>query len=189
MADYKGINLIEDSRQQANKHDEKNKFFNKEKINVLRSKLPFGDYSLVNDMSIAVDTKMNFLEIEHDLTTDHVRFRNEIINANKNGIGLVILIEEKVQYFNLEEVKHFYQIPKWQSTTYKHKKNEPVAYFNVETIVKSMETMQQKYGVLFEFTTKEKCGAKIMQILVDNRDYYKNYFERKLKEVNTNGNN
>ncbi len=189
MADYKGINLLVDTRQQANKHDLKDKFFEESGINTLRSKLPFGDYALINDMSLVVDTKKDFLEIEKDLTTDHIRFRNEIINANKNGIGLVILIEEEMLYKNLEDVKQRYKIPKWKSTTYNHKRGQPMAYFNVESIVKAMETMQQKYAVLFHFTTKERCGATIMKILVDYKDKYKCYFDKKLKEIKENGNN
>ncbi len=187
MGKYEGLNLIIDSRQQAHKHDKKDEYFKSQNINCLRSKLPFGDYALVNDMSIIVDTKMNFLEVEHDLTTDHVRFRNEILNANKCGIGLIILIEEEQQYKNLEDVKARYKIPRWKYSSPTHKKGQLVASFNVETIVKAMQTMQQKYGVLFIFVTKENCGQIIMKILVDYKDKYKCYFDKKLKEIKENG--
>jgi len=189
MGKYEGINLIEDSRQQANKHNAKNKFFQEEGINVIRSKLPFGDYALVNDMSILVDTKKDMLEVEMDLTRDHVRFRNEIQNANKCGMGLIILIEEEQQYKNLDDVKARYKIPRWKYSSPTHKKGQLVANFNVETIVKTMQTMQQKYGVLFIFVTKENCGQIIMKILVDYKDKYKCYFDKKLKEIKENGNN
>ena len=190
--DYKNITIQEDSRQQAGKHDLKNEFFVKNNIRVLRSKLPFGDYALVNDTSIVVDTKKDLMEVEGNLTKQHIRFRNEIINANSFGIGVIILIEEEIQYRNLDDVIARYKIPKWKSTSFqmingkkevKHRKGQPMGFFNVETIVKAMKTMQEKYAVIFMFTTKEKCGEAIIDILVNKRDIISNYFNKKFKEL------
>lgn len=189
------IKIIEDSRNKINHHDNKNQFFQENGIMVLRSKLPFGDYALMDNMSISVDTKESFLEIENNLTKQHTRFRNEIINANNFGIGLVILIEEEIQYNSLDDVAARYKIPKWKSTTYemingvkhvKHRKGQPMGVFNVETIIKAMKTMQEKYAVIFAFTTKEKCGEAIIDILVNKRDILDNYFKKKLKELKDN---
>lgn len=189
------IKIIEDSRNKINHHDNKNQYFHEKGIMVLRSKLPFGDYALMDNMSISVDTKESLLEIENNLTKQHTRFRNEIINANNFGIGLVILIEEEIQYNSLDDVAARYKIPKWKSTTYemingvkhvKHRKGQPMGNFNVETIIKAMKTMQEKYAVIFAFTTKEKCGEAIIDILVNKRDILDNYFKKKLKELKEN---
>lgn len=191
--DFSNIYLQIDSRQQAFKHDLKDKYFADNGIKTLRSKLPFGDYALINDTSICVDTKKDMLELENCLTKDHIRFRNEITNANNFGIGIVILIEEKEQYKNLDDVALRYQIPKWKSNSFamqdgkwtcRHKKGQPMGQFKVETLVKAMKTMQQKYAVIFAFTTPEKCGEAIIDILVNNRDMISNYFINKLKEIN-----
>lgn len=182
--DYNGICLIEDTRQQEHKHDIKNTWFAEKGIKLLRSKLPFGDYALLHDTTLVVDTKKDFMELEGNLTKDHVRFRNEITNANAYGIDVVILIEEDKKYLNLDEFAMFYKIPRWKSTTDKHKRGQPMAYFNVETIVKAMKTMQQKYRVVFEFTTKEECPKRIIQILTEERENYKNMMK---KEVDING--
>ena len=93
------IYLQEDSRQQLNKHDLKNKYFLEQGIKILRSKLPFGDYMIMNRPNLVVDTKKDALELFSNLTKDHIRFRNEIQNANSFGIGIVILIEE-TDYLN-----------------------------------------------------------------------------------------
>lgn len=191
--DYKDIVIIEDSRNKINCHDLKNKYFQEKGIRVLRSKLPFGDYALINDTSLVIDTKQDVMEIASNLFHDHIRFRNEITNANAFGIGIVILIEEKEQYKNLDDVALRYQIPKWKSNSFamqdgkwtcRHKKGQPMGQFNVETLVKAMKTMQQKYAVIFAFTTPEKCGEAIIDILVNNRDMISNYFINKLKEIN-----
>lgn len=189
------ITIVQDTREKVGKHNSIENFFEKEKIPVLRSKLPFGDYTLINDYTVVIDFKQNFLEIENNLTKQHVRFRNEIINANNFGIGLVILIEEEIQYNSLDDVAARYKIPKWKSTTYemingvkhvKHRKGQPMGNFNVETIIKAMKTMQEKYAVIFAFTTKEKCGEAIIDILVNKRDILDNYFKKKLKELKEN---
>lgn len=191
--DYSNIYLQIDSRQQANKHDLKDKYFQEKGIKTLKSKLPFGDYALINDTSICIDTKKDMLELENCLTKDHIRFRNEITNANSFGIGIVILIEETEQYKNLDDVALRYQIPKWKSNSFqkidgkmvcKHRKGQPMGQFSVETMVKAMKTMQQKYAVIFAFTTPEKCGEVIIDILVNNRDSISKYFSSKLKEIN-----
>ena len=189
------ITIVQDTREKISKHDSIEKPLKEKGIKLLRSKLPFGDYAILNDYSIAVDFKQNFLEIEGNLTKQHIRFRNEIINANNFGIGLVILIEEEIQYNSLDDVASRYKIPKWKSTTYeiingvkhvKHRKGQPMGNFNVETIIKAMKTMQEKYAVIFAFTTKEKCGEAIIDILVNKRDILDNYFKKKLKELKEN---
>lgn len=191
--DYSNIYLQIDSRQQANKHDLKDKYFQEKGIKTLKSKLPFGDYALINDTSICIDTKKDMLELENCLTKDHVRFRNEITNANNFGIGIIILIEEEIEYRNLDDVALRYQIPKWKSNSFqkidgkmvcKHRKGQPMGQFKVETLVKAMKTMQQKYAVIFAFTTKEKCGEAIIDMLVNNRESISKYFSSKLKEIN-----
>lgn len=192
--DYKDIVIQEDSRNKIGSHDLKNKYFQEKGIRVLRSKLPFGDYALVNDSSITVDTKASVLELEMDMTKDHIRFRDEIQNANSFGIGIIILIEEEIQYKNLDDVALRYQIPKWKSNAYcmengkrvcKHKKGQPMGQFKVETIIKAMKTMQEKYAVIFAFTTPDKCGEVIVDLLINNRDRLDAYFKRKIKEISS----
>ena len=110
----------------------------------------------------------------------------------QNGI---YWIQEEIQYNSLDDVAARYKIPKWKSTTYemingvkhvKHRKGQPMGVFNVETIIKAMKTMQEKYAVIFAFTTKEKCGEAIIDILVNKRDILDNYFKKKLKELKEN---
>lgn len=179
MTYYDGITIIQDTREKIGANDIIENYFKDNGVKILRSKLPYGDYALLGNWELIIDTKESFLECENCLTKDHVRFRNEIIGANEHNIYLIILIEEKYNYISLEEFKEHYQIPKWKSTTNKHKRGQPMAQFNVETIVKAMETMQQKYEVLFLFTTPEDCPKKMLDILVDNRKKYLDYFEKK----------
>lgn len=186
------IYLQEDSRQQINKHDLKNKYFQDNGIKVLRSKLPYGDYAIVGKNNLTIDTKMSALELFNCMTKDHIRFRNEIKGANDFNIGIVILIEEEEYYATLDTFRDWYRIPLWKSDGWKnngihkiktHKKGEPMTKVDVNAIVKAMKTMQEKYAVLFKFTTKERCGADIINILHTRYNDYNNYFQKKLKDI------
>ena len=177
--DYNNLTIIQDTREKMGANDIIENYFKKNGIKILRTKLPYGDYALVGDWKIILDTKESFLELEKNLTKDHIRFRNEIIGANEHDIYIIILIEEEYNYISLDEFKDYYEIPKWKSTTKLHKKGQPMAQFNVETIVKAMQTMEQKYQVLFLFTTKEECPKKIIEILTKDRDKYIDYFKKK----------
>lgn len=191
MADNE-LYIIEDSRQQVTKHDNKNDYFNKNNIKVLRSKLPYGDYARIDKMNVIIDTKKDFLELAGNLTKDHVRFRKEIIGANDFDIGIVILIEEEDYYATLDVFKDWYRVPRWKSDGWKtrngkkvrtHKKGEPMSEINVDAMVKAMKTMQEKYAVLFKFTTKDRCGADIINILYTRYNDYNIYFNNKIKSI------
>lgn len=191
MSELKDLCLQCDTRQQVNRHNLKEAYFKQIGIRTLRSKLPFGDYSILGKGNLVVDTKKDFMELAGNLTKDHIRFRNEIVNANSYGIGLVILIEEDYFYANLDVFEKWYQIPRFKNNSFKtiggkkvlaHRKGEPMASFNVSTLVKVMKTMQEKYAVLFRFTTKEKCGEEIIKILHYKADVYNDYFNKKLKK-------
>ncbi|MCQ2771211.1 MAG: hypothetical protein MJ236_05375, partial [Clostridia bacterium] len=67
--------IIEDSRQQKNKHELKHSHFNEMGVELIRCKLPFGDYAKVP--SVSVDTKANMLEIAQNIGSDHKRFKSE----------------------------------------------------------------------------------------------------------------
>ncbi len=186
------IKLIQDTREKVGKHKEIEEYCKKNEIKVLRSKLPFGDYAKLGDWNITIDFKQSAIELFGNLTKDHIRFRNEIKGANSFGIGIVILIEEKDFYATLDTFNSWYRIPLWKNDGWKnvggkkyktHSKGDPMTKTDVQAIVKAMKTMQEKYAVLFKFTTKERCGADIINILHTRYEEYNNYFQNKLKEI------
>lgn len=162
--DNKGT-IVVDSRQQIGKHDTKHRQLVQLGYKLLISKLPLGDYALINNMSVIVDTKKNVLELFMDLGVDHVRFRNECLLAQENGIQLIILTEEVLPRGGLANWKS----PTWKSTTDKHKKNDLVTKENPEAKRKAMITMQDKYGVKFLFCNPSKTGSKIVELLLGGK--------------------
>lgn len=149
--------LIEDTRQVVGKHKLKNEYFEKMGIEVVRSKLLFGDYQNPQNPSIAIDTKKDIQELIGDLTKDHERFKRELQLAKKCGAKLIILIEdEKVTCIN-----DLYTWYNWRL------KKSPKATKG-STLAKMLYTIEnntEDYNCQFIFTKKSECGAKIIELL------------------------
>ena len=86
--------LIEDTRQQAGKHKIKHQWWTTHGDEVIRCKLPFGDYALPPEVS--VDTKQDLTEIASNMCgtyNEKRRFREECKFAQTCGCELYFLIE------------------------------------------------------------------------------------------------
>lgn len=86
--------IIEDTRQKDGKHQQKHIGFEDLGVDLLRCKLPFGDYAL--PPSVSVDTKENLEEIAGNLcgsSKERARFVRECKAATAAGCQLVIMVE------------------------------------------------------------------------------------------------
>ena len=146
--------IIEDTRQQAGKHDIKHEWFGTNGVELVRSKLPFGDYALVP--SIAVDTKKDMDEIAANICgKEHTRFINECKAAKAAGCSLVILVENEVGISDMSQV-HIWINPR---SVYSMKCVQGAR------LQKAMETISERYGVKFLFCKPEESAQKILEIL------------------------
>lgn len=147
--------IVEDTRQQAEKHKIKNEYFENHNIKVIRSKLPIGDYARIDNMSVVIDTKKDIQEIIQNVTKDHKRFVAECELAKESGIQLIILIENKD---NVEKKEDLFKWYNWRL------KKSPKATTG-KTLYKILNTMEEEYKVLFQFCTPEKSPEIIEEIL------------------------
>jgi ERCC4-type nuclease len=152
--------ILEDTRQQASKHETKHKWFSENGIKVERCRLYVGDYTLPTNQSVCIDTKKDLQELVQDICQQHDRFRNELIRAKEAGIQLVILCEHGGQIKCLEDV-YFWSNPR--------KKVSPKAMDGWK-LFKVLNTMKDKYGVRFEFCDKRQTGKRIVEILNNGND-------------------
>lgn len=146
--------IIEDTRQQSGKHDIKHNWFMTHDISLIRSKLPFGDYAPVPKISI--DTKRNMDEIAGNICgAEHKRFINECKAAKAAGCQLIILIE------NEDGISDISQVYTWINprSVYSDKCVQGAR------LQKAMETIQERYGVSFQFCNPEESAQRIMELL------------------------
>ena len=146
------LNVIIDSREK--KYDHVTDYFDKHDIKWYRSKLIVADYQNPENPMIVVDRKQNLQEVAGNVCQQHERFVRELTLANELGYRLIVLIEEP-------NIKLLKEVPTWYN--WRLRKN-PKA-INGKRLYKIMSTMSEKYGVEWQFTTKENCGKRIVEIL------------------------
>lgn len=152
--------ILEDTRQQAQKHELKHDYFASEGIEVVRTKLPFGDYALWGS-HVAVDTKANVEEIAQNIGgAEHARFREECKLAKKLGGQLIILVENEHGYQSVDDVVGWIN-PNCRKTA---------RSIEGPRLAKAMRTMHDRYGVQFMFCRPEEAGRQIIKLLEANSD-------------------
>lgn len=148
------ITLIEDTRQQAKKHESKHDYFDKHGIKYVRSKLPIGDYALINDMSTVIDTKKDIQEIIGNVTGQHKRFIEECDKAAEFEINLIFLIEDS-------KVTCIDDLYKWYNPRLKY---SPKATTGA-TLAKILHGIEVRHGVKFLFCDPSETGKRIIELL------------------------
>ena len=242
--------LVEDTRQQRLKHNLKRDYFRSKGIVIRKETLDCGDYTLVNDRSIAVDTKKDIQELIGDILvkciplkeiepavhkiyekygligypeenmahlifdddSDRYPEREILVVCNEYGfpddaekefqklyvkrrgffhrglkraeygdVKLYVLVENKDGVRNIQDLYHWKnpRLNIWKNTdeiigVYKngkprYRKEQAFPYATKgEQLAKSCLTMQQKYGVEFQFCTPEEAGERILSLLKIN---------------------
>ena len=148
--------ILEDTRQQAGKHNNVERYFTQTGIPWSRQALYVGDYIIANDGRRAVDTKSGVLELIADLHEQHERFAAECTRAQTAGIQLLILSEEKLPPGGLAA---------WESP--KDSRGRKLTQSDPETLRNAMLTMTAKYGVRFRFCDARSTGRIIVEYLTE----------------------
>lgn len=182
------MTIIEDTNNKPGKHDMKNAYFQSHGVEVLRQRLPVGDYILVNSKvqnvldrkskrgipvkmmdllgtyDIAVDSKNSIQELCGDICgKSHDRFRDECILAANNGIKLIVLVENEDGITQLSEL-HKWVNPRLFIRMRGGGQKYPNATRGV-SLMKACYTMMQKYGTVFIFCRPDQAGETISKIL------------------------
>lgn len=145
--------IEEDTRQQAGKHEAKHKTFSEMGVEVLRSKLAFGDYCL--PPTVAVDTKASIMEIAGNLCgaqKETARVREEMKLARACGAVLIFLIE----------VGKYKTPADLIGETFRLKSGKVVEGIQ---LYRAMETCAARYGCRFEFCPPSEAGRRVMELL------------------------
>lgn len=158
--------IFEDSRQQKNQHRLKREHFEREGWTIERTKLFVGDYMLPGGLA-SVDTKRDIYELAQNLKQQHARFRRECERAREAGYSLTVLVE------NEEGVADLFGLADWIEPE-KHfhaRRNKSGGKVKVRytgtSLYKACRTMQDRYGVRFEFCSPERAGARVLSILTE----------------------
>ena len=150
------MTIIEDTRQKAGKHDIKHECFSVMGVELVRCKLPFGDYAPIPPISI--DTKENLDEIANNICgKEHKRFINECKAAKAANCKLYILVE------NTLGINDVSQVHRWENPRSIYSPN----CVQGPRLQKAMETISERYGVTFLFCDPVR-SAEIIRELIEN---------------------
>lgn len=155
-----------DSREKAKAIKSIIQEFDRQGINYHISKLYVGDYMSFDNPRLIVDRKQNLSELCSNVTQDHERFRRELIKAQESEIQLIILCEHGHGIETLEDVI-FWENPRGTKRVKKDGRWQVVKTkaTSGQTLYNILNTLNRKYGVEFQFCTKEETGQRIVEIL------------------------
>ena len=166
--------ILEDTRQATGKHDLKHKYFEENGIEIRRTKLYVGDYTLPTNQSVCIDTKKDIQELIGDICgKQHERFRSELIRAQEAGIQLIIIVENRgarisgTNFVN-PTIRHLDDLEIWTNPRlciFKGNKQLYPTATKGKTLMKACMTLEKRYGVVFRFCTPEESGAEIVRFL------------------------
>lgn len=154
--------ILEDTRQQTGRHEEKRARWREWNDDVIRSKLVVGDYAL--PPAVSVDTKAGLEEIAQNIggsEEEHARFRRELKLARACGCVLYVLIENEDGVEKLEDVR----------TWINPRLNVSPKAITGERLEKAMRTMADRYGVRWAFCRPDEAAGVIKDILSRGAEY------------------
>lgn len=146
------MHIIVDTREQ--KYNHVTEYFDQEGIKWVRSKLICGDYQNPLNPTVIIDRKKDLQEVAGNVCQQHERFVRELELARELGYRMIILVEDP-NITSLPKVCSWYN---WR------RRNNPKAVTG-KTLHRIMKTMQEKYGIEWQFTTKQQCGERIVKLL------------------------
>ena len=141
-----------DSREQ--KYDHVTKYFDSQGIKWIKSKCVVADYVNLENPMVVIDRKKDLQEVAGNVCQQHDRFVRECELAKELGYKLIVLIEEP-------NMKELVDVCGWYN--WRRKKN-PRAITG-KTLYRIMKTMSEKYDITWEFTSKDACGKRIVELL------------------------
>lgn len=139
-------------------------------VDYFRSKLWVGDYMNIDNPRIVVDRKKDLLELCGNLTTQHDRFKAELLRAQEKNIKMIILCEHGEGIERLADV-FFWHNPRLDVMDWAVENGRPIKiqkYPKATTgpaLYQSLCTMRDKYGIDVLFCDKSKTGYVLAQLL------------------------
>lgn len=157
--------LLEDTRNQPGKHDMKKKYFSEHGVEVRRTKLYVGDYTLPADQSICIDTKKDIQELIGDIQVKQMSktdIKQKVFEiAENNHIG-----------FDLAE-QIFHAICDDDTDRFAEKEINDICFQNgvPERVISEFQNLYVKRHGFFHRGLKraQNSGIRLI-VLVDNRD-------------------
>ena len=134
--------------------------FDRHGVKYVRRALNFADYFNPDRPDVIIDRKQNLLEIAGNVVQQRARFVREVERCNRAGCHMIVLIEHSNRIRSLEDVIG------WKNPRLKV---SPLAVSG-ERLFRIMKAMEIKYGIEWQFCSKQQTGKRIIEILGSDED-------------------
>lgn len=164
-----------DTRQQAGKHENIDRWFAAHGVPYEYRALRTGDYVRADGTSnIIIDTKRGLDEVAGNCGRQHNRFVRELDRARDAGCRLVILVEAYPPYMSMNAVVGWRPQPcrrcRWRGNACdplasggcRRFKRKPM---QGPTLLRTMRSLERKHGCRFELCHPARSAARICELL------------------------
>ena len=134
--------------------------FDRQGVKYVRRALNFADYFNPDRPDTVIDRKQNLLEVAGNVVQDRKRFLREVERCDKSGCHMIVLIEHSNRIRSLEDVIG------WKNPRLKV---SPLAVSG-ERLFRIMKAMEIKYGIEWQFCSKQQTGKRIIELLRSDED-------------------
>ena len=134
--------------------------FDRQGVKYVRRALNFADYFNPDRPDTVIDRKQNLLEVAGNVVQDRKRFLREVERCDKSGCHMIVLIEHSNRIRRLEDVIG------WKNPRLKV---SPLADSG-ERLFRIMKAMEIKYGIEWQFCSKQQTGKRIIELLRSDED-------------------
>lgn len=134
--------------------------FDRQGVKVVRRALNFADYFNPDRPDVIIDRKQNLLEIAWNVIQGRARFMREVERCNRAGCHMIVLIEHSSRIHSLEDVIG------WKNPRLKV---SPLAVSG-DRLFRIMKAMEIKYGIEWQFCSKQQTGKRIIELLRSDQD-------------------
>ena len=129
--------------------------FDRQGVKVVRRALNFADYFNPDRPDVVIDRKQNLLETAQTIVQGRARWLREVERCNRAGCHMIVLIEHGGRIRSLDDVIG------WKNPRLKV---SPLAVSG-ERLFRIMHAMGNKYGIEWQFCSKQQTGKKIIELL------------------------
>lgn len=134
--------------------------FDRQGVKVVRRALNFADYFNPDRPDVIIDRKQNLNEIAGNVIQGRARFMREVDRCNRAGCHMIVLIEHSNRIHSLEDVIG------WKNPRLKV---SPLAVSG-DRLFRIMKAMEIKYGIEWQFCSKQQTGKRIIELLRSDQD-------------------
>ena len=134
--------------------------FDRQGVKYVRRALNFADYFNPEKPDVIIDRKQNLGEIAQNVIQGRARFLREVERCNSAGCHMIVLIEHSNRIHRLEDVIG------WKNPRLKV---SPLAVSG-ERLFKIMKAMGSRFGIEWQFCSKQQTGKRIIELLRSDGD-------------------